>query len=554
MTDTFTEGGTLYADKDTRTVRGLLLPWNEQSRSSNIGPVTFPRGVVRLPRDASVVTANIAHNREEPVGRATLLEDTDAGLVATFSIADTDEGDTLLADIAEGRLSRLSAEVKGIARDIKDGVTATSGALFGAAFVTEGAFKSAALYAELVEEPAEDAPVPAVLTVDEEGDLSVISDKTPETVTVTTSDSEVPTIYTPTPQEKEETEMGDSTPENGAFAAVTNGGTPVKTNDRPLELGAYFSAFSRVMHGATQAGDETMLAALSDIKISGTGALPGAGVIQQNWLGELYAGVPYVREFITLHNLGTNITAGGKKGFNIGRGTAASPITNFDGSWAGNKTDIKSGVGFTSTRESTLERFAFGNDIAREFFDLPGGEAVVEAFLKLILEDHLVWSDNSAANTIKTVAAANTVAPATYPSGYTPAMGMVLQGILAVKARKADGRRDVPTYAILNQKAYEAILYTPKDQIPEFITFGVDTDRQGSADKVALIQGDTGINATASVIVGAKNAIEFDEISGGPVKVDALDLAKGGVDRAVHGYLQTFVVRPQAIVRVGTGA
>lgn len=346
--------------------------------------------------------------------------------------------------------------------------------------------------------------------------------------------------------------MGDSTPNDGGlFSAVTTGGAPVSATPRPVDLATLFGAFARVKSHTAQPGDETMLAALSDITISGSGALPAAGVLQPNWLGELYNGLPYTREFITLHNLGTNITAGGKKGFKVGRGTSGSPLVNFDGTWSGNKTAIKSGVGFTATQGSTLDRFALGVDIGREFFDLQGGEEVVEAFLKFLLEDHLVWSDNLALATIQATAGAP-VAAGTFPDGYGTAMGMVIQGILAVKARKADGRRDVPTYAIVNEAAYQELVYTPRDLLPEFVNFGVTTDRTASADGITIVQGDTGIEDTPSVIVGAKNAIEFDEIAGGPVKVDALDLARGGVDRAVHAYLQTFVVRPEAVVLIGT--
>jgi hypothetical protein len=65
------------------------------------------------------------------------------------------------------------------------------------------------------------------------------------------------------------------------------------------------------------------------------------------------------------------------------------------------------------------------------------------------------------------------------------------------------------------------------------------------------VQGDIGIDDTPAVIVGARRAIEFDELAGGPVIVDALEIAKGGIDRAVHGYLQTFVRRAAGIVKVG---
>ena len=51
--------------------------------------------------------------------------------------------------------------------------------------------------------------------------------------------------------------------------------------------------------------------------------------------------------------------------------------------------------------------------------------------------------------------------------------------------------------------------------------------------------------------VGSKVGVDFDELPGGPLIIDAIDLAKGGIDKATHGYLQTFVKRPEAFAHVG---
>jgi hypothetical protein len=39
------------------------------------------------------------------------------------------------------------------------------------------------------------------------------------------------------------------------------------------------------------------------------------------------------------------------------------------------------------------------------------------------------------------------------------------------------------------------------------------------------------------VLVGAKGSATVLELPGSPVRVDALDLARGGVDKAAFGYL-----------------
>ena len=53
------------------------------------------------------------------------------------------------------------------------------------------------------------------------------------------------------------------------------------------------------------------------------------------------------------------------------------------------------------------------------------------------------------------------------------------------------------------------------------------------------------------VIMGARPAISFYELGGGsPIRVEALDVAKGGIDSAVFGYVGTLVNRPGGIISV----
>jgi hypothetical protein len=150
-------------------------------------------------------------------------------------------------------------------------------------------------------------------------------------------------------------------------------------------------------------------------------------------------------------------------------------------------------------------------------------------------------------------------APAVYPgvagANYGGAIGQLIQGISAVQ--DAD---DTPSFAIVNAAAWNQLIYTPKDMIPEYVTFGFNTDGTGVADgKVQVVKApDSAFTLGANVfttnpvvVVGAKQAIEFDEIGETPIQLDALDIARGGIDKAVIGYLQTFVVRPESIVMVG---
>lgn len=543
--------GRVLASRKDRTITGLLIPFNELGRT-NVGRLRVKAGAIKLPADPSVVSLNIEHDRFAPVGRAIKLWQTSKGIMATFKIGKTKAGDKALADVASGARRCLSGEFK---TGVDAQGNATGGVLAGAGIVRRGAFPSAMVLAaeadiddevELLEEVADDLDGAV-----DEGDLADVIDELEDVI----DDLE------------EEIEVTDEEPAAEVAArrsrrvvrrtpATHRPGTPLaRVGQRVPSAQQVFAAIATYRNPLTRgdAGARRILAALSDVTTPGL--LDGGNVARPTWVDQIYQGIPYEREYITLGTLGTEISLGGKEGYTLHRGTSAAPVDRLGGAWAGNKTAIPSGVGFTKSHESFLERWAFGADIGREFFDLDGGAAAVEAFLGLVMEDHLIWSDERALETWRMVGGLP-VAAKTYPSvdghDYEGALGQVIQGILAVKAKKADGRRDQPTFIIANELAYEQLIYTPKDLLPEFVTFTAGTDWSGTGDGLRLVVGDTGIESTASVIVGAGAAVDFDELSGGPVRIDALDIANGGIDKAVHGYLQTFIKRAESVVHVGT--
>lgn len=560
------EGGEVLANLYDRTLTGLLLPFGEEGRT-NVGRFTVMAGDIEIPSDPSVVSFNEDHDRFRPIGRATRLWETPAGIMATFAIGRTPAGDAALADPTR---RCLSAEFK---TGIKNG-RATGGILAAAAKVARGAFPSAQVLAADAEaddeaavlEPGDAATVAedhseAVYT-DEEGRTYRRTYDSVTTEAVTENGIETTTTITTTEEETDADAEVTTEQENEvsatAIPATHRAAAPAASKPQTGPTAAeIFAAFAIVKApdlggpGTSRADAEGVLAALQDIT---TELAAGGEVARPNWLGQLYQGIPYEREYITLGTLGTGITLAGKQGYTLHRGTEAAPVNSLGQTWAGNKTAIASGVGFTKAQTSSLLRWAFGADIAREFFDLPGAEEAIEAFFRLVLEDHLIWSDTRALETWRLVAGLP-IASETYPGvdghDYGDALGMVIQGILAIKAKKNDGRRDTPTFIIANEIAYKQLIYTPKDLIPEFVSFTASTDWQGSGDGLVLVVGDTGIETTPAVIVGAGKAVEFDELPGGPLRIDALDLAKGGVDRAIHGYLQTFIVREEAVVQIG---
>lgn len=579
MTKITIDAGTLLAGQPgTRVRSGLLLPYGEKC-SSNLGSFTVDKGSFQVPdqRPSGLFTINDDHDLSRTSGRAVAVAETPSGLFASFEFDDSPAGTAALADIDSGKRTKLSVEVAGV--QIKNG-KAVAGTLFGAALVEKGAFPSATLLAA-----AEDTePTHTVVEseyVDEHGTKWVRAEETTTEVDQTEDGST--TTTTTTVVEETPTAQVDATEEDADMAlpnTLTAGkasAAPATTKPRTPDVKTLLAALSRAKLGLASGEDMTLLAqsrpgpmnggapevagmllgALSDITISGAGSLTEGGGIEPNWVNQVDQGVTYQRQFVPLAKTGTDISVEGKKGFKVNRGTAASPVDSYaaTGKWAGNKAPIGSGVGHTESVTSELHKFAFGNDIAREYQDLPGGQPFLEAWYGLIREDHLVWSDELARLAWIELGGAPLTVSAAIPSGYPSALGMVMQAIRAIKREKADKRRDKPSFVIVNDEAAEALDFTPFENVPEYLKFSWNLDGTGMADgDIMIVNGDMGITGSPAVLSGASYALELDELPGGPLWIDALNIAQGGIDRALHGYLQEFKVRPEAVAIVGDPA
>jgi hypothetical protein len=137
-----------------RSLTGLLIPFNEVS-GLTADPVTgetaqfmfADASTVMLPDDPSDVILNYGHDKQSlymQVGAATALAASAQGVEAKFAIAETPEGDRVLA-LAKGKvLKAFSAEVEGDFEAGKDGVqNAKAAILTGAAVIRNPAFAGA---------------------------------------------------------------------------------------------------------------------------------------------------------------------------------------------------------------------------------------------------------------------------------------------------------------------------------------------------------------------------------------------------------------------------
>lgn len=580
------DAGTLTASRDTRTVTGLLLPYGEPCRS-NLGMFSVDPGVMSIPADLTGMSLNVEHQRERVIGSPVSMRETDKGIVATFSIARTPEGDAALNEIEAGTRKHLSVEAAEM--KIKDG-KATAGKLFAAALVKVPAFPSATLLAAAADTVlAEEVAVSDSSYVSEYTDEAGVTwrrveqyqSSTDQTQgedgsTVTTSTSSTTVTEEPiAAEEQQENEEDAAMALPNTLTAGKASAAAATTEPRPVHLPSLFASINRarfrqatdedmlLLAAATPgvlAGDpekvaKTLMAALSDITISGAGSLPvGAGAIQPNWVGQLNQGITYKRKYVPIAKTGTDITAEGKKGYQVHLGTEAAPVNDYAqaGRWAGNKAAIGSGNGFTVSAQSVLHKFALGNDIGREFFDLPGGAEVLAAYFSRLKESHLMWSDEFAKLAWIDMAGVPVAKSTAIPTDYPATLGMVMQAILAVNKEKADKRSDKASFVIVNDEAAEQLSFTPFEKIPNYVKFSWNLDGSGLVDgDVVVVKGDMGIVGSPAVLGGASYALELDELPGGPLWIDALNIAQGGIDRAIHGYLQEFQVRPEAVKMIG---
>lgn len=575
------DAGTLEFSAEDMTATGLLIPFGVECRS-NLGMFTFAPGDVTIPEDFTGMSLNVEHKREHVAGGITRAWEQPEGVMATFSYAKTPAGRKAFEEGKNGTRKSLSSEVANVR--IQGGKALPGALLFGAAQVERPAFAGATLLA------AEDTPssdewespnadrVNQHVTewTDDQGVRwrRVEENTSKSTITKVSGEAEddTDTENTPEPEEEETTLNASATDTRPKITlpATFLGSAPqsreVAAEDVPMDtLFAAIAAIKNRIPGAIEDAT-TLLAALSDVKYETAGGLTGAnsGVLQPAWVGKLWQGRRYTRKYLDLAtHLYGGIQLGGRSGFTMNSGVELVQ------EWLGNKADIPSPPSpTTGLKKSKRRQYGWGADIAREWYDLEGGADVIEELFKLVADSYARVTDRNALQDIvsaatRTVAANDRVlAPKALPAG-TPANSAYYPGVVAlIQAIEAiTDADDAPSFAVVNPTTWDQLVYTPKDLLPEYVQLVVKVgEGEASVDgKVKVVKAPQsffpGLVPTApAVVAGAKGAIEFREQGQTPIQIDAIDIARGGVDKAVVGYMETFVVREESLAAIGTKA
>lgn len=152
------QGQVLAADTETRTIKGLVVPFAKVGNTS-AGPVRFEFGAFG-DIDPSQIVLNSEHDRTRPLGRGIgdSLEVSPAGISMAFKIAPTNAGNDALIEAAEGLRPAFSIEANVNEYTIEKGVMVVSSAnLEAVAHVTNPAFKDAQISQVAASEPDDEA-------------------------------------------------------------------------------------------------------------------------------------------------------------------------------------------------------------------------------------------------------------------------------------------------------------------------------------------------------------------------------------------------------------
>jgi hypothetical protein len=506
-------GALTAADQTNRTVTGLVLPFGSEGRTS-AGTVTASKDSVEIAKD---VIFNLEHVNTKPIGKMISHAVTDAGLEMTFSVAKTTAGNDLLAEISEGLRTGLSVEVQEPV--IRNG-SLIGGLLDAVAAVTRPAFDLARVSAMTAADSGEiedDGPVEDDETTDE---LSDDEAETTEVDAENDEDEEDPEDATASEDIEQEDQTVTKTATASLAASAASGKDTIKTTGE----------FVSRLVAAKSTGDRQLLAALADITQSGV----GGDVSAQQFLGELWSGKDYTRTVVPLM-AGGALTSYSVKGW---RWVTKPEVA----AYAGNKAAVTSNSVDTEAVTVAAERLAGAHDIDRKFADF-GDTEFLTSYLQAMTESYARKSDGVAVDFLQ--ANATAVSPGTVPTGISNAAAALVDGALAV----IDA--GVPNYAFVDKGAYRSLLLTPKDQILEYLNMALGLE-EGSIQNFKIVPRSDLL--PGQLIVGCTPAVQFLELPGVPIRVDALNIANGGVDQGVFGYYAQILHNADGLAKVSLAA
>jgi HK97 family phage prohead protease len=489
--------GTLTADVGRRLITGRILTYGTRATTS-YGPTVFAAGSCRASSPAHVALL-VEHDRNRSVGYAATIEDRDGALWATFTVPPGPLGDQVLADAASGVRAGLSVgvELESSSRDGVGDLHVAASLLREVSLVAVPAWDSTRVTAVAAAAPPP-PPIPAQAP-------AAVATPVPMTAAYAPGYT-YPVAYAPpasNPTARSITLAEACRLIEGALAGAIDPAEVSRALRRP----------------PTRVEAEAMLtAALIDVVPADDA---GLGLLPPAWLGQLWEASDVSRPLIDAIT-SKPLPATGTKVY--GWGWVTKPT---GGPYAGNKADIPSGPVKTGPIESSLERWAGGNDIDRIFFDR-GEPGFVEAYFSGLAADYSFDTEG--------IVAAHLLAAAT-----AGAPGLTLSAVLADAALALGGIGAGFSYAAIAADLYSGLSGIAAPNAPAAVSVAGPASTPGG-QRVFV---DPNLPA-GTVLVGDSRAATFYEARP-PVRVQAVNVAQGGIDLGMFGYHATLISDPRAI-------
>ncbi len=511
------------ASASGRTIDGLAVTYHEVGHTS-VGPLRVRAGAIRLPAELSRV--KLVDEHQSPpvaVGFLTAAAEEETGLRTSFRVANTPRGQVALEDALEGARDSLSVELTDVTYDAAGYVS--DALLTAVALVTVPAFAGARIdrvAASLT--PPSTAPT----STDERHDMTdeqrsrlealraqdtMTQDEAAELAGLAADEHEAPA------DEPAEPATETAAAERPAVSASMPAGLPGRGVARHTvrDLAA---ATARVLTGQSRPHLE---AALSNItQTANEFATP------DGYAGELWSGLTYTRRYVPM--MATSpLTSYKVRGW---RWVVAPEVADY----AGDKTAVPSNQPTTEDVDVIAARLAGAHDIDRKFVDF-GDTEFIASYYNRMTDSYAVKSDQKARAAL--IAAANANVYGTTANSLLKAL--MLARVALITYEDDSFAAGEPDWFLVNSTDYVGLLDVTTAQVPAFLTdLGIDPTRIVPTASVPA----------GSVMAGVKAANTFYELGQTPIRVEAINVANGGIDGGVFGYWATLSHHVKGAVRV----
>lgn len=517
----------LTASAEARTIAGTIVEYGALGYAST-GPTIFEAGSLSFPAELARCKFLLMHDYERPIGTMASLTDDDDRPHASFTVAPGTLGDAALAEAADGRRDGLSVGCMITEyRYRDDGVLIVSAAeVREVSLVTVPAFQNSMVSTvaaslkgpELMTKPLL-APVP-------------LTASTPAAEPQPEQPAQQPAPAQPAPAQPQPAQQ----PAPATASAVVREPAPQAAPVMGVQAHAAGTATDRLVNatlGYLMTGQSArgLEAAVTDVLL-GDDAAKAYGANVEQHVGELWTASLVERP--TIDSITRKPLTGLKVWGYVRDRTPVEGEPRMMNRYDFNKTEVPT-AGKRRTRrvEADAEGYAGAWDIDRRDIDFGNGE-LIRATYEGAVDD---YKEDTEADVLAKMLSASTLVPAVadVPAALTQ-LGL-----------RAAGLGSNLTKIQFGAEAWAEFMDLSADAVPWWLQkYGAINlgDTSGSAGGLSF-NVNQHLDARQIEAHDSRAATWYEKNP--PIRVEAVDIARGGIDLGVYGYGATIINDPRAI-------